>query len=393
MDIFKKCFDFKEAEDVQAKGIYPYFTPIDEVYGNKVKIKGKEYIMIGSNNYLGLVGDERINRAMKEAIDKYGSGTCGSRFLNGTLSMYVEFEKELAEFMEKEAALIFSTGYQTNLGIISALGTKNDALIIDRLDHASLIDATRLSFSKVYKFKHNDMDDLERILKTIPDDMGKLIVVDGVYSMDGDIAPLDRMVEIKKKYRARLFVDDAHGIGVIGEKGRGASEYYNVLKEADIVMCTFSKSFASLGGFVAGDKKVIEYIKHFGRPMIFSASITPAAAAAAKEALRIIKTEPERRKRLQEIANYMKSEFTKMGYNTGNTETAIIPVIIGDDEKTFKLWLALRELGIFVTPVISPAVSPDNSRIRTSYTATHTDEELEIVLKAFYQAGKMLNLI
>ncbi len=393
MDIFKKCFDFKEAEEVQAKGIYPYFTPIDEVYGNKVKIKGKEYIMIGSNNYLGLVGDERINRAMKEAIDKYGSGTCGSRFLNGTLSMYVEFEEELAEFMEKEAALIFSTGYQTNLGIISALGTKNDALIIDRLDHASLIDATRLSFSKVYKFKHNDMDDLERILKTIPDDMGKLIVVDGVYSMDGDIAPLDKMVEIKKKYGARLFVDDAHGVGVLGEKGRGAAEHYDVLKEVDIIMCTFSKSFASLGGFVAGDKKVIEYIKHFGRPMIFSASITPAAAAAAKEALKIIKTEPERRKRLQEIANYMKSEFTKMGYNTGNTETAIIPVIIGDDEKTFKLWLALRELGIFVTPVISPAVSPDNSRIRTSYTATHSDEELEAVLKAFYQAGKMLNLI
>ncbi len=393
MDIFKKCFDFKEAEEAQAKGIYPYFTPIDEVYGNKVKINGKELIMIGSNNYLGLVGDERINRAMKEAIDKYGSGTCGSRFLNGTLSMYVEFEKELAEFMEKEAALIFSTGYQTNLGIISALGTKNDVLIIDRLDHASLIDATRLSFSKVYKFKHNDMDDLERLLKSLPEDVGKLIVVDGVYSMDGDIAPLDKMVELKKKYGARLFVDDAHGVGVIGEKGRGAAEHYGVLDEVDIIMCTFSKSFASLGGFVAGERKVIEYIKHFGRPMIFSASITPAAAAAAKEALKIIKIEPERRIRLQEIADFMKSEFTKMGYNTGNTETAIVPVIIGDDEKTFKLWLALREMGIFVTPVISPAVSPDNSRIRTSYTATHTDEELRTVLEAFYKAGKMLNLI
>ncbi len=393
MDIFEKCYNFKEADEAKDKGIYPFFIPIDEVYGNKVKVDGKEMIMVGSNNYLGLVGDKRINDAMKKAIDKFGSGTCGSRLLNGTLKEYVNLEKEIAEFMGKEDAIILSTGYQTNLAIISALAGKNDVLILDRLDHASLIDATRLSFSKVYKFRHNDMNDLERILKAVPEDVGKLIVIDGVYSMDGDVADLPKIVELKKKYGARIFMDDAHGVGILGEKGRGTAEYFDLIDETDIIMCTFSKSFASLGGFVAGDERVIEYIKHFGRPMIFSASITPAAAAAAKEALNIIKTEPQRRERLRKISKMMKEEFQKMGYKTGPTITPIVPVIIGDDEKTFKLWYALKEMGIFVTPVISPAVSPDNSRIRTSYTATHSDEELQYILKSFYQAGKALNII
>jgi len=393
MDIFDKCYNFTESDEAKEKGIYPFFTPIDEVYGNKVKVDGKEMIMVGSNNYLGLVGDKRLEKAMKDAIDRYSSSSCGSRFLNGTLSFYLEFEDELARFMEKDRALIFSTGYQTNLGIISALCGRDDIILLDKLDHASLIDATRLSFSKVYKFNHDDMDDLEKILKQLPEDRGKLIVVDGVYSMDGDIANLPRIMELKKKYKARVFVDDAHGIGVIGKEGKGAAEYHGVLEDVDIIMCTFSKSFASLGGFVAGEEKVIEYIQHFGRPMIFSAAITPSAAAAARKSLEIIKSEPERRERLAEIATYMKESFQKIGFKTGPTQTPIVPVIIGNDELTFRLWLVLREMGVFVTPVISPAVSPENSRIRTSFTATHTDDELNYVLESFKKAGKSLNII
>ena len=392
MDIFRKCYEFTRAEEVIEKGIYPYFRPISEVKGNKVIVNGREMIMVGSNNYLGLAGDPRIHEAMKEAIDIYGSGTCGSRFLNGTLQMYLDLEAQLAEFMQKESALVFSTGYQTNLGIISALVGKNDVILMDRVDHASLIDATRLSFGKVFKFKHNDMEDLERLLQSLPEETGKLIVVDGVYSMDGDLADLPVMVRLKEKYGARLFVDDAHGIGVLGEHGRGTVEHFGVNEGVDLVMCTFSKSFASLGGFVAGDRKVVDYIKHFGRPVIFSASIPPAAAAAAMKALEIIKSEPERRQRLMEIAHRMKSECTKMGYDTARSETPIVPLVIKDEEKTFELWLALREMGVFCTPVIPPAVNPENSMIRTSYTATHTDEELTQVLEAFRQAGKSVGI-
>ena len=306
--------------------------------------------------------------------------------------MYLDLEAQLAEFMQKESALVFSTGYQTNLGIISALVGKNDVILMDRVDHASLIDATRLSFGKVFKFKHNDMEDLERLLQSLPEETGKLIVVDGVYSMDGDLADLPVMVRLKEKYGARLFVDDAHGIGVLGEHGRGTVEHFGVNEGVDLVMCTFSKSFASLGGFVAGDRKVVDYIKHFGRPVIFSASITPAAAAAAMKALEIIKSEPERRQRLMEIAHRMKNECTKMGYDTARSETPIVPLVIKDEEKTFELWLALREMGVFCTPVIPPAVNPENSMIRTSYTATHTDEELNQVLEAFRQAGKSVGI-
>ncbi len=373
--------------------MYPYFTPIQEVNGNKVKVDGKEMIMVGSNNYLGLLGHPRVMKAAQEAIDKYGVATCGSRFLNGTLDIHVELEKRLAEFMNKEAALTFSTGFQTNQGIISTLVGKGDSVVTDRMVHASIIDACRLSFGHVHKFKHNDMADLERILKSMKKDGGRIVVVDGVFSMEGDLANLPEIVALAKKYEARILVDDAHGIGVMGKSGRGTCEHFGVEDDVDLIMGTFSKSFASLGGFVAGEKKVISYIKHFARSLIFSASITPASVATVLATLDIIEAEPQRRERLWEITEKMKSGFQAMGYNTGDTETPVIPVIIGDDDTTFLLWRFLREEGIFTNPVIYPAVPKDQTLIRTSYSATHTDEELDIVLKTFEKCGKVLGII
>jgi 8-amino-7-oxononanoate synthase len=373
--------------------MYPYFTPIQEVNGNKVKVDGKEMIMVGSNNYLGLLGHPRVMKAAQAAIDRYGVATCGSRFLNGTLDIHVELEKRLAEFMNKEAALTFSTGFQTNQGIISTLVGKGDMVVTDRMVHASIIDACRLSFGDVYKFKHNDMADLERILKSLKKNGGRLVVVDGVFSMEGDLANLPEIVGLAKKYEARVLVDDAHGIGVMGKNGRGTCEHFGVEDDVDLVMGTFSKSFASLGGFVAGEKKVISYIKHFARSLIFSASITPASVATVLATLDIIEAEPQRRERLWEITEKMKSGFQAMGYNTGETETPVIPVIIGDDDTTFLLWRFLREEGIFTNPVIYPAVPKDQTLIRTSYSATHTDEELDVVLKTFEKCGKVLGII
>ncbi len=393
MGIFDKCYNFTRAEEVQEIGLYPYFTPIQEVNGNKVKINGKEMIMVGSNNYLGLMNNSKVMQAAKEAIEKYGVATCGSRFLNGTLDIHVELEKRLARFMKKEAALTFSTGFQTNQGIISTLVGRGDSVITDRMDHASIFDACRLSFGNVLKFKHNDMDDLERALSSLDEATGKLIVVDGVFSMEGDVTDLPAVVELARKYNAKVMVDDAHGIGVMGKNGRGTAEHFGIEDEVELVMGTFSKSFASLGGFVAGEKKVISYIKHHARALIFSASITPASVATALATLEIFEKEPERRERLWEITKRMKAGFQEMGYDTGPTATPIIPIIVGDDELAFKLWRMLREDGIFTNPVIAPAVPPGNALIRTSYSATHTDEELEIVLKSFKNCGQRLGLI
>lgn len=394
MDIFEKCYQFTRSDEAIAAGLYPYFNPIREVKGNKViTADGKELIMVGSNNYLGLVNHPKILAAMKEAIEKYGSSTCGSRFLNGTLTIHEELEEALANFMEREAALVFSTGYQTNLGIISALVGRKDYVILDNMDHASIIDAARLSFGKIVKFKHNDPDDLERILKQLPKDAGKLVVVDGVYSMEGDLADLPRLVPIAKKYGARFMVDDAHGMGVFGEGGRGVVEHFGMLQEIDLVMATFSKSFASLGGFVAGDRKVINYIKHFARSLIFSASVTPASVAAARAALDIIINEPERRHRLWEISKFVKKSFEEMGYDTGKTQSPIIPVLVGTEDQLLMMWKILREEGIFANPVLPPAVPPDKTLIRTSYTATISDEEIQRVLDAFYKAGKAVGVI
>ena len=393
MDIFDKCYKFTRADEAKAMGIYPYFTPIQEVKGNKVKVDGKEMIMVGSNNYLGLMNHPRVMKAAKEAVDRYGVATCGSRFLNGTLDIHIELEKKLAEFMKKEAALAFSTGFQTNQGIISTLIGKGDSVITDKMVHASIIDACRLTYGQVYRFKHNDMADLEKILSSLNKDAGKLIVVDGVFSMEGDLINLPKVVELSKKYSAKIMVDDAHGIGVMGKSGRGTCEHFGVEDDVDLVMGTFSKSIASLGGFVAGDAKVISYIKHFARALIFSASITPASVATAIATVDIIQTEPERRERLWNITKKMKSGFQALGYNTGPTETPIIPVMVGNDEMAFRLCRLLREDGIFTNPVIYPAVPKGQSLIRTSYSATHTEEELDTVLASFEKCGKQLGII
>lgn len=393
MSIFDKCYSFTRAEETMKIGMYPYFTPIQEVKGNKVKVDGKEMIMVGSNNYLGLLDHPKVMKAAQDAVDRYGVATCGSRFLNGTLDIHVELEERLANFMKKEAALAFSTGFQTNQGIISTLIGRGDAVITDRVVHASIIDACRLSYGDIYKYKHNDMADLERLLKSINKNAGKLIVVDGVFSMEGDLVDLPRVVELGKKYDANIMVDDAHGLGVMGKNGRGTAEHFGVEDDVDLVMGTFSKSFASLGGFVAGEKKVISFIKHFARSLIFSASITPASVATVIATLDIIENEPERREKLWQITKKMKSGFQAMGYDTGLTETPIIPVMIGDDEPTFMLWKLLREEGIFTNPVIYPAVPKGQALIRTSYSAMHTEEELDTVLDCFEKCGKRLGLI
>ena len=393
MDVFKKCFDFTRAEEAKKSGLYPYFTEIEKVEGDSVWVNGKKILMVGSNNYLGLFDNAEVKKATIEAVEKYGSSTCGSRFLNGTYSIHVDLEDKIAKFMEKDEALMFSTGFQTNLGVISAIAGRNDIVIIDRMVHASIMDAVRLSFAEVVKYKHNDMKDLEEKLGRLPDDKGKIIIVDGVFSMEGDLSNLPEIVKLKKKYNTRLMVDDAHGVGVMGKNGRGTCEHFGVLDDVDLIMTTFSKAFASLGGYVVGDSKIIQYIKHQSRPLIFSASITPAAVGSASKALEFIQNEPWRRERLWEITEIMNRELIKMGYHTGNTETPIIPVFIRDFEKTFKLWHFLRDYGIFTNPVIAPAVPLEDSLIRTSFTAIHSDEDLDFILKGFYEGGKALEII
>ncbi|MBN2246592.1 MAG: pyridoxal phosphate-dependent aminotransferase family protein [Candidatus Aminicenantes bacterium] len=393
MSIYDKCYEFKRAEEAMKMDMYPYFTPIQEVYENKVKVNGKEMIMVGSNNYLGLLDHPEVMKAAQAAVDKYGVATCGSRFLNGTLDIHVELEEKLAKFMKKEAALTFSTGFQTNQGVISTLVGKGEAVITDKMDHASIIDACRLSYGEVHKYAHNDMTDLEKVISSLNKETGKMIVVDGVFSMEGDLANLPGIVELKKKYDCVLMVDDAHGIGVMGAHGRGTSEHFGVEGDSDLVMGTFSKSLAALGGFIVGNKKVISYIKHHARALIFSASITPASVATVLATLNIIEREPERRENLWRITQKMKSGFQNMGYDTGPTETPIIPVMIGDDMQAFMLWRLLREEGIFTNPVIYPAVPHGQALIRTSYSATHSEEELDAVLKSFEKCGKMLGVL
>jgi 8-amino-7-oxononanoate synthase len=395
-DIFEKCFQFTAADEVMAAGVYPFFHPISSAPGNEVIIEGKKLIMIGSNNYLGLTGDPRVKEAAAEAVRKYGSGCTGSRFLNGTLDIHIELEERLAKFMKREATLVFSTGFQTNLGTISSLVGRSDILVVDRGDHASIVDGCRLSFGKVVKFAHNDMDDLERVIKNVLKNGirgGLFIVVDGVFSMEGDIVKLPKLVEIGKKYGARIMVDDAHAIGVLGKGGRGSAEHFDMIDKVDITMGTFSKSFASIGGFIAADASVIKYIKHFSREFIFSASIPPSATAAALAALNIIETEPERRENLWKNAHRMNRELKALGFDTRSSETPIVPVLIGQDMDTFKFWRLLFDNGIFANTAISPAVEPGMALIRTSYTATHTNEHLDRVLEVFQKVGKQTGII
>jgi len=392
MDIFEKCYQYTQAKDMIKEGLYPYFIPLDENEGTEVEYKGRRLIMCGSNNYLGLTTHPKVKKAAKEAIERYGTSCTGSRFLNGTLALHEKLEKELAEFVSKDDSLIFSTGMQVNLGTISALTGRSDVLILDKDDHASIVDGARLGHGKIERYRHNDIDHLERVLQSIPENLGKLIVVDGVFSMGGDLADLPAIIPLAKKYSARIMVDDAHGMGVTG-KGHGTVAHFGVTKEVDLIMSTFSKSFASLGGFIAGDEDIIHFIKHTARSLIFSASIPAANTAAALAALDIIRKEPERVDRVNAIAKRMRKELKGMGFNAGESETPIVPVIIGDDIKTFQIWKNLFEKGVFVNPVISPAVPNGMQLLRTSYMSTQTDEQIDKVLEIFHDVGKTLAII
>jgi 8-amino-7-oxononanoate synthase len=392
MDLFNKCQNYSEAKELMASGFYPYFMPLDDTEGTEVTISGRKLVMIGSNNYLGLTTHPKVRNAAIEATREFGTSCTGSRFLNGTLAWHLDLEKRMAAYIDKEAALVFSTGYQTNLGTISSLIGRNDYVITDKDDHASIVDGCRLSFGTMKRYRHNDMDDLERVLSKLPADTGKLVVVDGVFSMGGDIAPLPDMIPICKKYEARLMVDDAHGIGVLGG-GKGTAIQLGVNDGVDLVMGTFSKSFASLGGFIAGSEPTIHYIQHHARSLIFSASMPPGNVAAVGAALDVMNEEPERIERVNEIGAFMRREFQTLGFDTGPSETPIIPIIIGDMQATFLIWKILFEEGVYTNPVIPPAVPQNLSLLRTSYMATHTDDQMHFVLEKFAKVGTALGLI
>jgi 8-amino-7-oxononanoate synthase len=356
-------------------------------------MNGRPVVMLGSNNYLGLSSHPEVKAAAAEALEKYGTGCAGSRLLNGTLDIHVELEERLARFMRREAVITFATGYQANVGAISALLGRHDEVFLDSLDHASLLDGVRLGFAKDRKFKHNDMADLEKKLAAAPDHTGKLIVVDGVYSMEGDLADLPRIVALARRYKARVFVDEAHGVGVLGTHGRGACEHFGVESEVDLVMGTFSKSLAAVGGFIAGSRHVIDYIKHNARSAIFSAAPSPPVIGAVKRALDILEREPERRKALWENTDYMKAALPALGFQIGKPESPVIPIVVGQDEIAYEMAVRLQDEGVFANPVVSPAVQPGNAMIRTSYMATHTRAHLDIALEALASVGRQLGVI
>jgi len=392
MDIFNKCFSFTEAKDAIKAGYYPYFIPMAESDGNVAYHKGHQLIMCGSNNYLGLTTHPAVKQAAIDAVNRFGTSCTGSRFLNGTLELHEELEKELAEWVGKASALVFSTGMQVNLGTISALIGRGDVVILDKDDHASIVDGARLGWGKVERFLHSDMEDLDLVLKGISENAGKLVIVDGVFSMEGDIAPLPDIVKVCRKYGARLMVDDAHSLGVLGG-GRGTAAHFGITGDVDLIMGTFSKSFASLGGFIAGDEDVVHYIKHHARSFIFSASISPSNAAAALAALKVMKSEPERVERVNLIAAQMRKALTELGFRIGNSSSPIVPILVGDTQRTFIFWKSLFEHGIFVNASIPPAVPEGKQLIRTSFMATHTDEQLDKFIKTCEEVGKKVGLI
>jgi 8-amino-7-oxononanoate synthase len=392
MDIFEKCYNFTYAKEFIASGYYPYFIPMQGNEGSEAIFQGRRLIMCGSNNYLGLTVHPKVRQAAIEAIECYGTSCTGSRFLNGTLELHEQLERDLAEWVGKEAALVFSTGMQVNLGTISSLVSRKDVVVLDKDDHASIVDGARLGWGKVKRFKHNDMRDLERVLDGIPKDEGKLVVVDGLFSMEGDIAPLPEITKVCKQYGARLMVDDAHALGVLG-RGRGTAAHFGLKDGVDLIMGTFSKSLASVGGYIAGDDDIIHYIKHHARSLIFSASIPPANAATALAALHVMQEEPERVKRVNEIGDFMRANYKKLGFNTGNSVTPIIPIFIGDDRRAAFIWKALFEAGVYVNMVVSPAVPEGKQLLRTSYMAIHTDEQLNKVLDIFGVVGKQVGII
>lgn len=391
-DVFNKCVKFTTAREVMAAGFYPYFHRTESGQGPELIIDGKKRIVICSNNYLGLASHPKVKEASIEAVKKFGTSSTGSRFLNGTIELHEEAERKFARFVGKEAAILFTTGHHSNLGAISTLVGKSDVVITDKLDHASIIDGCRLALGEMVRFRHNDMGDLERQLIKHRD-KGKLIVVDGVFSMEGDIIDLPEVVKLAKTYGARVMVDDAHSLGVLGETGRGTGEYFKLESDVDVLMATASKSLASIGGFIASREEVIHFMKHFARSLIFTASLPPAQVAAIIAALDLIEKEPERRVRLWGNTKKMKEGFEAMGYNTRTSNSPIIPITVGEDMKAFQMWRILFDAGIFTSPVVSPAVPEGQAIIRTSYMSTHTDEQLDYVLDAFEKVGKQLGII
>ena len=390
-DLFEKCFAWTDADDLKAMGYYPYFLPLEDTEGTEVVIEGHRLLMLGSNNYLGLTTHPRVRQAAIDAVRDYGTSCTGSRFLNGTLALHHELERRLADFVGKEAALVFSTGMQVNLGVISSLVGRGEVVIVDKDDHASIVDGARLSYGSMLRFRHNDMQDLERVLAKAGD-AGKMVVVDGLFSMGGDIAPLPEIVSICQRYHARLMVDDAHSMGVLGQ-GRGTAAHFGLTEDVDLIMGTFSKSFASLGGFIAGSRDVMNYVQHHARSLIFSASIPAHCVTPVLAALDIIENEPERIEMLWSITERMRKGLKELGFNTGQSQTPVIPVIIGDDIPTFVTWKTLYDAGIYTNPVISPAVPQGMALLRTSYMATHTEEQIDRALSIFEQVGRQLALI
>jgi 8-amino-7-oxononanoate synthase len=390
-DLFEKCFNYTDARDLQASGFYPYFLPLEDTEGTEVTISGHRLLMLGSNNYLGLTTHPAVRQAAIDAVQRFGTSCTGSRFLNGTLKLHHTLEERLAQFVGKPAALVFSTGMQVNLGTISALVGKGDYVITDKDDHASIVDGARLSMGAMLRFRHSDMADLERVLVKAGN-AAKLVVVDGLYSMGGDIAPLPEIAGLCQKFGARLMVDDAHSLGVLGG-GRGTAAHFGLDSEVDLIMGTFSKSFASLGGFIAGDADVIHYVQHHARALIFSASIPAHCAAPVLAALDIIENEPERISHLWKITEQMRSGLLELGFNTGRSQSPVIPIIIGPDDKTFFTWKALYDAGIYTNPVISPAVPAGMALLRTSYMATHTEEQIDRALGVLGQVGRQMGLI
>jgi len=392
MDLFTKAFNYETVKQAKASGTYPYFIPLDRNEGTEVVYQDRRIIMCGSNNYLGLTTHPKVREAAIEAIKKYGTSCTGSRFLNGNMSIIEELEEKLAKWVGKEAALVFSTGMQVNLGTISSIVGKRDIVILDKEDHASIVDGAFLSGGKIERFRHNDIPHLERVLQSLPEEPGKLLIVDGLFSMEGDIAKLPEIIPLCKKYNVRLMVDDAHAMGVLGG-GRGTGAHFGMTDDVDLIMSTFSKSFASIGGFIAGDADIIEYIQHHARSLIFSASIPPANTATVLAALEIMHDEPELVELLTKNAEFMRAGFSQLGFDTGQSESPIIPIIIGDDALTFKVWRELFDNGVFVNPVISPATAPGRQLLRTSYMATHTEPQLVKVLEVFEKVGRENGLI
>jgi 8-amino-7-oxononanoate synthase len=391
--LFDKCRNFTRAREVQAAGLYPYFKPISHSEDTVVVIEGKERIMMGSNNYLGLTHHPAVLAAAKAALERYGSGCTGSRFLNGTLDLHERLEADLAEFFGKESCLVFSTGYQANLGAISGLVGRGDFVILDKLDHASIVDGAKMSHGETVRFNHGDLAGLERKLQKLPPNAGVMVIVDGVYSMEGDIADLPALIKVCQKYGAALAVDDAHSVGVLGPNGQGTAAHFDVTDDVDVIVGTFSKSLASIGGFVAGSETVIHYLKHHARPLIFTAALPPANTAGVLAALEVLQREPERRARLWENTRRLQDGLRHIGFDIGPTQTPIVPVLIGPLETTFVFWRKLFDAGVFTNPVVPPAVPPSQCRLRTSLMATHSAEQIDRALDAFALLGKELGVV